>query len=48
MRSLIYYHECKGPQENQKEDTDVGGRIILRWIPEKSDGVVWTGLSGSG
>jgi hypothetical protein len=23
---------------------DVGGRIILEWILERKDGVVWTGL----
>jgi hypothetical protein len=35
--------------ESQKEidhyeDIDVGGRIILEWILERLDGVVWTGL----
>jgi hypothetical protein len=25
------------------EDVDVDGRIILRWILEKYNGVVWTG-----
>jgi hypothetical protein len=29
---------------DQYTDLDVGGRIILRWILEKYDGVVWTGL----
>jgi hypothetical protein len=27
-----------------KEDLNVSGRIILRWILEMQDGVVWTGL----
>jgi hypothetical protein len=27
------------------EDKDVGGRTILRWILERSDGMVWTGLA---
>jgi hypothetical protein len=26
------------------EDLDVGGKMILRWILEKWDGVVWTEL----
>jgi hypothetical protein len=26
------------------EDLDIGGRIMLKWILERSDGVVWTGL----
>jgi hypothetical protein len=30
--------------KNHWEDLDVGGRIILRWILERKDGVVWTGL----
>jgi hypothetical protein len=35
--------------ESQKErdhweDLDVGGRIILEWILDKSDRVVWTGF----
>jgi hypothetical protein len=28
----------------QQEDLDVGGRIILIWILEIQDGVVWTGF----
>jgi hypothetical protein len=28
----------------QKEDQDVGGRIIIGWILERWDGVMWTGL----
>jgi hypothetical protein len=30
--------------ESQKEDVDAGGRIILKWIIERPDGVVWTRL----
>jgi hypothetical protein len=26
------------------EDLHVGGRIMLKWILEKQDGMVWTGL----
>jgi hypothetical protein len=29
---------------NHCEDLDVGGRIILKWILESQDGVVWTGF----
>jgi hypothetical protein len=28
----------------EDEDVDVGGRIILKLILEKQDGVVWTGF----
>jgi hypothetical protein len=28
---------------DHKEDLDVGGRIILKWILERQNGVVWTG-----
>jgi hypothetical protein len=31
-------------RESQKEDLDVGGRILLKWILEKWNGLVWTGL----
>jgi hypothetical protein len=31
-------------ERDHKEDLDVGGRIILEWILEREDGVVWTGL----
>jgi hypothetical protein len=33
-----------GEKRNAKEDADVGGRIILEWMLERLDGVVWTGL----
>jgi hypothetical protein len=31
-------------ERDHKEDQDVGGRIILGWILERWDGVMWTGL----
>jgi hypothetical protein len=36
-------------RESQKErehweDTDIGGMIMLKWIIEKDDGMIWTGL----
>jgi hypothetical protein len=34
----------RGRGEEEKEEKGVGGWIILRWILERQDGVVWTGL----
>jgi hypothetical protein len=34
----------KPEERDHWEDLDVGGRIILRRILERSDGVVWTGF----
>jgi hypothetical protein len=31
-------------ERNHLEDLDIGGRIILKWILERQDEVVWTGL----
>jgi hypothetical protein len=31
-------------ERDQEEDQVVGGWIILKWILERYDGVVWTGL----
>jgi hypothetical protein len=31
-------------ERDHSEDQDVGGRIILGWILERWDGVMWTGL----
>jgi hypothetical protein len=31
-------------ERDHYEDLDVGARIILEWILERYDGVVWTGL----
>jgi hypothetical protein len=34
---------CESQKElDQWEDLDVDGRIVLKWIMEKYDGVVWT------
>jgi hypothetical protein len=32
-------------RESQKEDLDVGGRILLKWILEKWDGMDWIDLA---
>jgi hypothetical protein len=31
-------------ERDHYEDLELGGRIKLRWILERSDGVIWTGL----
>jgi hypothetical protein len=31
-------------RKGQYEDRNVGGRIILKWIFEKQDWMVWTGF----
>jgi hypothetical protein len=31
-------------ESHEERDLDVGWRIILKWIVEKQDRVVWTGL----
>jgi hypothetical protein len=38
-----YWWESQKERDHYKE-TDVGGKKILRWILERQDGVVWTGL----
>jgi hypothetical protein len=42
-KNIGFWWERKKERYNY-EDLDVGGRIILRWIVEKYDGVVWTGF----
>jgi hypothetical protein len=32
-------------ERDHRETLDVGGRIILKWILEKEDGVIWPGLT---
>jgi hypothetical protein len=34
----------KQKEKDDYEDEDVGGRIILKYISERQDVVVWTGL----
>jgi hypothetical protein len=31
-------------ERDHREDKGVGGRTILKWILEKYDGMLWTGL----
>jgi hypothetical protein len=38
---IAYWSES---QEKSLKDQDVGGWIILKWMLERYDGVVWTGL----
>jgi hypothetical protein len=40
------YRLLVGKPEGRRplEDQDIGEWIILRWILEREDGVVWTGL----
>jgi hypothetical protein len=38
----IWYWWESHKKKDHKEDLDVSGRIILRWILEKYDEVVWT------
>jgi hypothetical protein len=40
---IVYWWESRRERDNQ-EDQDVGGRIILGWILERWDGVMWAGL----
>jgi hypothetical protein len=39
-RVLVGMTEKKGPLRRP----DTGGRIILKWILEKQNGVTWTGI----
>jgi hypothetical protein len=31
-------------ERHNNEDLDVGRKILIKWISEKWDGVIWTGL----
>jgi hypothetical protein len=42
--TCIGYRWERKRERHQYEDQDVGGWIILRWILERQDEVVWTGL----
>jgi hypothetical protein len=41
---LIGYVWESQKERDHYEDQDVGGWIILNWILETEDGIVWTGL----
>jgi hypothetical protein len=41
---LIVFWWERQKERGQQEDVHIGGRIILKWILEISDGVVRTGL----
>jgi hypothetical protein len=32
-------------ERDHQEDLDIGGRLILRWILEREDGMVWIDLA---
>jgi hypothetical protein len=40
---IAYWWECEKERDHY-ENLDVGGWIILKWILQRQDGVVWTGL----
>jgi hypothetical protein len=42
MHKAFWWENQK--EMDQQEDRDVSGRIILRSILEKQDGVMWTGF----
>jgi hypothetical protein len=31
-------------EKDRQEDEDIGGWIILKWICERYNGMIWTGL----
>jgi hypothetical protein len=43
MRNAYRILVVSEKERDHWEDTDVG-RVILKWILERQDGVVWTGL----
>jgi hypothetical protein len=43
---LIGYWWVSHRERDHWEDQDVGGWTISKWILEREDGMVWTGLIG--
>jgi hypothetical protein len=42
--SGFWWERQKKRERDHWEDIDVGGKIMLKWILGKYDGVVWTGF----
>jgi hypothetical protein len=42
IRTRFWWESQK--EIDQQENVDVGGGIIIKWVLEKDDGVVWIGL----
>jgi hypothetical protein len=40
---VIFHHESQKERDHW-EDQDVGGWTILKWILERQDEIVWSGL----
>jgi hypothetical protein len=41
--NIGYWWESQN-ERGHYEDQEVGGRIILKWILERKNGIIWTGM----